>query len=189
MFRTVDPPKGEFPFIRIKMSSTETWATFRDFHERCREQAIKGGGWEMWGRANQNALMLAGIISVGINPKNPLITESLAQWATAFMDWASHRWTMRVEDSSSRSVIETSSKLIERIVRNAASYEGRTGGRSSELAAVRRGLMPRSLLSRLCRHMRGRDLQDGIDSLLSSDLIAQGEAEGVDCIWIKAPPR
>ena len=39
-FRTVDPPNGEFPFIRIKMESTETWATFRDFHERCREQSI-----------------------------------------------------------------------------------------------------------------------------------------------------
>lgn len=186
-FRTVDPPNGEFPFIRIKMNSTETWAIFRDFHERCREQSIKGGGWEMWGRANQNALLLAGIIAVGINPRNPLITETLAQWATAFMDWASHRWTQRVEDCSSRSVIEASSKLIERIIRNAQSYEGRSASRPAELAAVKRGLMPRSLLSRLCRHMRGRDLEDAIDSLASSDLIAVGEAEGIDCVWIKSP--
>lgn len=187
MFRTVDPPKGEFPFIRIRMSSTETWAIFRDFHERCREQSIKGGGWEMWGRANQNALVMAGIIAVGINPKAPTITESIAQWATSFMDWASHRWTMRVEDCSSRSIIESSSKLIERIVRNAASYEGRTHGRAAEARAVKRGLMPRALLTRLCRHMRGRDLQDGIDSLVTSDLLAAGEAEGIDCIWVKNP--
>ncbi len=187
LFRTVDPPPGEFPFIRIKMSSTETYAIFRDFHERCREQSIKGGGWEMWGRANQNALILAGIIAVGVNPKNPVITESMAQWSTAFMDWASHRWTQRVEDCSSRSVIETSSKLIERIIRNAASYTGRAAGRAAEAAAVGRGLMPRSLLVRLCRHMRGRDLEDAIDSLVSSDLVAVGEAEGIDCVWVKNP--
>jgi len=186
-FRSIDPPKGEFPFIHIKMNSTETYAIFRDFHERCREQSIKGGGWEMWGRANQNALLLAGIVSVGINPKNPVITESLAQWATRFMDWASHRWTQRVEECSSRSVIETGSKLVERIIRNAASYTGRTAGRAAEAAAVGRGLMPRSLLTRLCRHMRGRDLEDAIDSLISSDLVATGEAEGIDCVWIKTP--
>lgn len=184
-FRGVDPPKGEFPFIRIRMSSTETWAMFRDFHERCREQSIKGGGWEMWGRANQNALILAGIVSVGINPKGPVITERIAQWATSFMEWASGRWTSRVEDCSSRSSIESSSKLIERIIRNAASYTGRAAGRIPELAATRRGLMPRSLLIRLCRHMRGRDLEDSVESLISSDLVCSGEAEGIDCLWIK----
>ncbi len=47
---------------------------FEHLHERARELSIKGGGWEMWGRANQNALLLAGIVAVGINAKQPLIT-------------------------------------------------------------------------------------------------------------------
>lgn len=187
VFRGIDPPKGDFPFIRVKMASTEVWAMFRDFHERARELSVKGGGWEMWGRANQNALILAGIVAVGINPKAPVITENVAEWATSFMDWASSRWTARVEECASRSVTEQASKLVERIIRNAGAYIGRAAGRANELRALRRGLMPRTLLVRLCRHLRGRDLEDAVDQLIASDLIAGGEAEEIDCFWVKVP--
>lgn len=184
-FKHIEPPKGDFPFIRIAMESTEVWAMFRDFHERSREQSIKGGGWEMWGRANQNALILAGTVAVGINPKRPVITEGVAEWATKFMAWASDRWTARVEECSSRSAVESASKQMERIIRNAVAYKGRAAGRPSELRAIEAGLMPRSLLVRLSRHLRGRDFEDAIEQLVASDLVVSGDYEDIDCIWIK----
>lgn len=184
-FKHVEVPKGEFPFVRVRLESTEVWAMFRDFHERSREHSVKGGGWEMWGRANQNALILAGIVAVGINPKRPVITESTALWAIRFMDWASRRWTMRVEECSSRSVVETASKQIERIIRNATHYRGRAAGRPEELRAIERGLMPRTLLVRLSRHLRGRDFEDAVEQLIASDLIVAGESDEIDCYWIK----
>lgn len=184
-FRDVDPPKGEFPFIKIKMSSVETWAMFRDFNERARELSIKGGGWEMWGRANQNALILAGIVAIGINTKAPIITESIAKWAIAFLDWSSNRWASRVEECSSRSLAEIASKQLEKYIRHASSYASRSYGRPAEMEVLERGLMPRSLLIRLCRHLRGRDFEDAIDQLIASDIAVCGDVEGIEAYWIR----
>lgn len=184
-FRSIDPPKGDFPFIRVRMESTEVWALFRDFNEKAREFSIRGGGWEMWGRANQNALILAGLVSVGINAKAPLITEAIAKWATGFMAWSSHRWAARVEECSSRSHAEIASKQVERYIRQANVYRGRAFGRPLEMEIIERGLMPKSLLMRLCRHLRGKDLEDTIDYLIASDIIVAGDVEGKEAYWIK----
>lgn len=195
-FRSIEPPKGDFPFIKIRMSSTETWAIFRDFNEQSREFAVRGGGWEMWGRANQNALILAGIVAIGINARKPIITESIARWAIRFLEWSSNRWTSRVEESSARSTVEVASKYVEKAIRHAVNFKGRAFGRPGELRALERGLMPRALLIRLCRHLRGRDFDDSIDQLVASDLIVCGEIEGREVYWIRnsasnepPPPR
>lgn len=184
-FRAIEPPKGDFPFIRIKMSSSETWAMFRDFNERAREFSIKGGGWEMWGRANQNALILAGIVAVGINPKTPVITEAIAKWACDFLDWSSHRWTSRVEECSTRSPTEVASKQIERYIRHARHFRARSTGRPMELEIINRGMMPKSLLMRLSRNLRGKDLEETIEYLIASDIIVCGDVEGKEAYWIK----
>lgn len=183
--RAVEPPKGDFPFIKIKMSSTETYALFRDFNERAREFSVRGGGWEMWGRANQNALILSGIVAVGINPRAPTITEEIAKWATEFMDWSCQRWAARVEECSSRSNAEIASKQVERYIRQARAYRARALGRPHEVTILDRGLMPKSLLMRLCRHLRGRDFDETIDYLIASDLIISGEIEGHEAYWVK----
>lgn len=184
-FRTIEPPKGEFPFIKIRMSNTEVWAMFRDFNERAREFSVKGGGWEMWGRANQNALILAGIVAVGINPKAPIITEAIAQWATTLISWSSHRWAARVEECSSRSVAEIASKQIERYIRQAVNFKSRAYGRPMEMEILDRGMMPKSLLMRLSRNLRGKDLEETLDYLVASDIIVCGDIEGKEVYWIK----
>lgn len=184
-FQSVSTPKGEFPFVKVRLSSTETYAIFRDFNERAREYSVKGGGWEMWGRANQNALVLAGLVAVGINPHKPVITEANAHWACAFMTWASNRWTARVEESSARSSAEVASKYMEKVIRSAEHFRARAYGRTQELKAVDRGFMPRTMLIRLCRHLRGRDFEDAIDQLIAADIVTQGDIEGIDCYWMK----
>lgn len=184
-FREVDPPRAEFPFVKVKMSSSETWAMFRDFNEKARELSAKGGGSEMWGRANQNALVLSGIVAVGINHKSPIITETIATWAIRFMEWSAKRWMARVEECSSRSLAEVASKQMERYIRGVKSYRNRSLGRPQEIEAIDRGLMPRSLLARLCRHLRGRDFEDALDQLVASDIITIGDIEGREVFWVK----
>lgn len=183
-FRLVDPPRGEYPFIKIRFDAAGTVAYFRDFNERCRELCTRGGGWEMWGRTNQNALMVAGIVAIGINPRKPLITDEVAKWACDLVQWASHRWAARVEECSSRSSIESASKGIERIVRNASTYVGRAKSKT-EAALLRKGWMPRGMLTRLNRHLRGRDLDDAINQLVLGGIVGQSEEDGLEIYWIK----
>ena len=182
-FRHVDLPKGEDPFVRIKFDGNEPWALFRDFNDECRELAIRGGGWEMWGRTNQNALILAGLVAVGCNPLKPIITSSIAKWAIGFLSWSSNRWTLRVEDSSARTVTEVYSKHIERLIRNGPGMIHRC--LQGEEPVLKRGLVPRSMIARLSRHLRGRDLDDALHQLVMADLVGTGDIEGVEVYWAK----
>lgn len=184
-FAKIKAPEGSKGFRYIRFETSECYHMFTDFNEYARERSAKGGGWEMWGRANQNALILAGTVAVGINPRNPLITERIAQWSHDFIRFCCERWIVRVEQSSSRSAIEAGSKHIERLIRNAREFRYRSFGRPGELALIDRGLMPRSLLIRLSRHLRGKDLEDVLQQLLSADMIATRDLEGHTVYWIK----
>ncbi len=186
-YRELKPPTngGEFPVIHVHFETVAAHNMFRDFHRRCREMAVRGGGWEMWGRANQNALILAGIVAVGISPKQPLITTAIAAWATKFLEWCSDRWVQRIEECSARSMAEAGSKFIERTIRNARSFEHRTLGHPGEVRMLRRGYMPRALLMRMSRHIRPKEFEESIGSLVTMSIACFGEVDGVECYWIK----
>jgi hypothetical protein len=188
-FVRVKPPEGGSKFLYIRFETGECYRMFTDFNEYARERSQKGGGWEMWGRANQNALILAGTVAIGINPHNPLITERIAQWAHDLIRFCCERWIIRVEQSATRTSIEAGSKHIERLIRNAKEFRYRAYGRPTELRLIERGLMPRSLLIRLSRHLRGKDLEDVIAQLISADMIATREIDGVDTYWVKDAER
>lgn len=172
-------------FVRISFETNEAYRIFQDFNEYCRENSVKGGGWEMWGRSNQNALICAGLVAIGINAKRPKITERIANWAVQFITWCSERWSMRVEQSSSRSVVEAHSKFVQRMITTVKHLRHRAAGRPAEIQLIDRGLMPRSLLIRLSRHIRGKDLDDVISQLIVADIIAAGEVQDNECYWIK----
>lgn len=180
----VKRPNGT-DFVRISFETNEAYRIFQDFNEYCRENSVKGGGWEMWGRSNQNALICAGLVAVGINPKRPKINERIANWAVQFITWCSERWSMRVEQSSSRSVVEAHSKFVQRMITTVKHLRHRAAGRPAEIQLIDRGLMPRSLLIRLSRHIRGKDLDDVISQLIVADIIAAGEVQDNECYWIK----
>lgn len=183
-YEKIKRPNGT-DFVRITFETNEAYRIFQDFNEYCRENSVKGGGWEMWGRSNQNALICAGIVSIGINPKRPVINERIANWAVQFITWCSERWSTRVEQSSSRSVVEIHSKYIQRIITTVKQLRHRASGRPAELKLVDRGLMPRSMLIRLSRHIRGKDLDDVISQLIVADIIATGEVDDYECYWLK----
>lgn len=186
----IDPGSSDSDgFIRVNFSNQEAFEIFADFEIAAREWAHKEeGSGEMWGRANQNALIYAGIVAVGCDAKHPLITPEIAQWAVEFVTFSVERWIQRIEQSSSRSVTEQASKTVERLIRGVRNFK-HLAKHGQELELVKDGKMPRALLTRMCRHLRSRDLDDVLAQLCLADLIGASDEEGIDCYWAKQVVR
>jgi hypothetical protein len=180
------PTNGAGPFRKIKFDSTATWNKFRDFDYESRTAAFQTDVSGLHGRANQNALILAGIVAVGVNPKRPMITESIAEWSMKLVRWSTEHWKRRVEESSSRSIVEQRSKTVERYIRHVQEFAHRAKTDTKMRDLMRGNLMPRSMLTRLCRHITARDLDDVLSQLVMADLIAQGEVNDTEVWWCKA---
>jgi Bifunctional DNA primase/polymerase, N-terminal len=181
MKRIQKPQNG---WIRVRMEDTQVFSRFRDFDHEARQHAFGGGGGELWGRANQNALILAGVLAIGINPRAPVITRELVDWALDFMRWSCRRWEIRVDDSSARTWVEKRSKGVERIIREPMKQvNARTSAKYLKL--MERGLIPRGIIARACRHLTARDLEDTLNQLTAADLIACGDEGGIEVFWSK----
>jgi hypothetical protein len=178
------PTNGTTHFRKVKFDNMHVWNQFRNFDEEARKNAFYSDNNGVWGRANQNALILAGLVAVGVNPKNPHITEEIATWATKFTRWSVGRWKRRVDESSSRTVVEQRSKAVEKYIQHVREFAHRA--KQPNLAALMTdGLMPRSMLTRLCRHLSSRDLDDVLAQLTVADLVATGEVKNTEVFWHK----
>lgn len=184
-----DPSRGLDGFLSIGFESQEAYEIFNDFQVAAREAAAKESGQgEMWGRANQNALLYAGIVAVGISPHQPMITQEIAQWSVEFVSWSVERWIARIDQSASRSVTEAASKMIERLIRGVRDLVSASRD-EKEALLVLKGKMPRSMLARLCRHLKAKELDDVLSSLLLGDIIGTSEENGTENYWIKKAIR
>jgi hypothetical protein len=179
------PTNGSGPFRKIKFDSTATWNRFRDFDYESRTAAFQSDVSGLHGRANQNSLILSGLVAVGVNPKNPVITESIADWAMKLVRWSTEHWKRRVEESSSRTIVEQRSKTVERYIRHVREFAHRAKADKKASKLMTEGLLPRSMLTRLCRHITARDLDDVISQLIVADLIATGEVNDTEVFWCK----
>lgn len=181
----VEPPKTDYPFLKVKFDDNNVWNKFREFETEARTLAFNEGVGEMWGRANQNALILAGIVAVGINPRAPRITSQVADWAIQLVRWSCGCWTARLEDSASRTFVEKRSKVVERYIRNCKKYSTKNHYGKKYVSLLNRGFMPKTLLVRLCRHLNTREMDDTVNQLLGADLIATGEVDDMEVYWPK----
>lgn len=181
----IDPPKGDYPFMKVRFDDNRVWNKFLDFETEARTFAFQEGVGEMWGRANQNALILAGLVAVGVNPRHPRITAEIADWAMKLVKWSCSCWTARLEDSSSRTFVEKRSKVVERYIRGCRKYIDRTNFSKKCRSLLERGLMPKSILTRLCRHLNPKELEDTVNQLIGADLIATADIEDVEVYWPK----
>lgn len=179
------PMNGDTTFRKVKFESTTVWNMFRDFDYESRTNAFQNDGTGVWGRANQNALILAGIVAIGVNPKAPRITESIADWSLRVIRWSTERWKHRVEESSSRTIVEQRSKTVERYIRHAREFTSRAKTDKKALDLLTQGMMPRSVLTRLCRHLTARDLDDVLNQLTVADIVACGEVQDTEVFWPK----
>jgi len=176
-------PKGDRTVIRFK--NTEAFAIFDDFAENCRTRIKLAEANEVWGRANQNALIVAGIAAVGVNPKKPVIDADTARWAVKLISWSIESWALRVEELSTSTFRETHSKKIENLIRNPQSLIN-TRTRASQKSLLSKGFVPKSVLTSKCRGLMSRDIDDILDQLLTIGLIGTGEEDdGTTIYWAK----
>lgn len=180
------PTNGAGPFRKVKFDSTATWNLFRDFDYESRKSAFQSDVSGLHGRANQNALIVAGLVAVGVNPKRPIITESIAAWSMKLVRWSTERWKRRVEESSSRTIVEQRSKTVERYIRHVHEFTHRAKTDKKALKLMNGGYLPRSMLTRLCRHLTARDLDDILNQLIVADLVATGEVDDTEVFWMKS---
>jgi hypothetical protein len=174
-------PEGEF--IDVEYADQVAFDTFKDFQaHQFFEQDKPERGSEMWGRAHQNALIIAGIVAVGVDPVRPLITREIALWATNFSKWSVERWIVRVDQSSSRSYTEQHSKDVERIINQVRRWKFEVKD-ERERRLIERGLCPKSFLARKCRHIKIRELNEILTSLIDARLIGSSVVEERDVLW------
>lgn len=183
-FQKIKLPEGEFK--EIGFGDYESWETLNDFRTYSREAGSKVEvGSQLWGRAAQNALIIAGLVAIGIDPHKPRITRDIAQWAIDISSWSVERWLTRIDQSSSRSFIERDSKTVERIIRNPAMYRWIAAGNAKELELIGRHLCPKSLILRVCRHIKAKDLNDILTHLVLAELVCGSEVDDRDCYWAR----
>jgi hypothetical protein len=177
-----EPRKGR---TIIRFNGVESFAMFDDFAEQARKRIQTGEVNDIWGRANQNALLVSGIVAVGINPKRPRITPEIAEWAIRLISWSIESWMLRIEDLSTGGFRETHSKKIEGIIRNPkALINKRT--RANQKSMLQKGLVPKSILTAKCRSLNSREIEDIVEQLMTIGLIGSSEQDdGTIVYWPK----
>jgi hypothetical protein len=175
----------EEQFLKIRFGTNATYNLFKDFQIESRKRAAQEGTNEMWGRATQNSLILAGIIAVGVDPKKPEIDEKMGEWAIDFCRWSFNQWSMRLGELGNRTRVSEHSKQVERIINNPRAYLDRFRNRKNLAGLLELGLMPRSVLTRLTRHLASRELDEVLKTLVEAELIENGEKNNCEVYWAK----
>jgi hypothetical protein len=155
----------------------EAFIAFRAFRDEASKRCAGGEAIDtLWGRANQNALILAGLLAVGTDHKKPRVTKANATWAIQFMRWSISTWGARLEGSVSRNFTEANSKKIESIIKDARKYSAKAK-KPTWKKLLSQGYMPKSFLVQKSRHLRGPELEEAIRSLEEGGLIGSGETD------------
>jgi hypothetical protein len=162
-----------------------SYAAFRDFDNYARERAALGDEHEIWGRANQNALILSGIIAVGVNPRRPVIVREVAEWSTRLITWSINCWLTRIGQTVSSGRREKQSKKVEQLIRRAKSLSHRAGKKERDVMEMKSGRMPRAVLMRLTRELNKRELDDILDQLVEGALIGESDDNDYVTYWPK----
>lgn len=172
------------PFINVMWDSQRTFNKMQAFREEVRKYSdLETSSGEIYGRAWQNALILAGLLAVGVDYKKPVITEDMTEWAINFIKWSCNAWMIRIDASSARSLVERHSKTVERMVREP--YAFRKYAKKNDIPFLTRALMPKSMLYRMCRHMKAREMDEVVSALIEADVIGVGEKNDVEIYWFK----
>lgn len=180
--RRHEPKRGR---TKIRFQNVATFSMFDDFAEQCRSRIKTSEHNEVWGRANQNALLVAGIVAVGVDHKKPRITPEIASWAIKLISWSIESWAQRVEELSTTTFREQHSKKVEAIIRNPKGLITKRT-RATQKSLLMKGLVPKSVLTGKLRALSSREIEDILDQLIAIGLVGQTEQDdGTVVYWPK----
>ncbi len=172
LLRDHEPMDGDF--TDVKFSDTRTFTAFQEFEEVSRRRAM--GGQHTWSRANQNALILAGIAAVGIDSRRPVIDIDLGKWAIQLVSWSNDCWDEKLRmTAASDSYTEKDSFKIERIINNPFKYAEQKANSAPQRLLLREGFTPHSVITRNTRGIDSKRRTQILDDLHEAGLVGSTE--------------
>lgn len=178
--RDTPRPVGD-GFRTIRWGSVSVYNRMREFSNEMRTLAAREEFGELYGRAAQNAILVAGIVALGQSAGS--ISQGVCDWSIGLIEWSLGRWRSRFEGQLANTRIEADSKRVEQIISKARAMADKKGLNAKTRSLLSRGLMPRSLLVRSIRWVNARDLDLHIATLVAGELIAKGEIDGNEVYW------
>ena len=177
-----DPHGKNEGFTEIPFDTTRTYSRFREFEEISRRRGARG---ELtWVRSNQNALILAGLLAVGVSPHQPVIDSDMADWAIKLVSWSNQCWTEKLRlTASGEDPYHRDSAKVMRIISNPQKYIHQKMLASQRLC-LRDGVMPHSLLLRRSK-LKARQLEEILDTLTESEEIGSTEQHDNTCYFVR----
>lgn len=170
--RDHEPSDGDF--TEVKFADTRTFTAFQEFEEVCRRRATQGQS--AWGRANQNALIIAGTAAVGVNAIHPRIDIDLCKWAIQIVTWSNDCWDDKVRlTAASDSYTEKDSFKIERIINNPQKYVNQKGNTSNQRISLQHGFTPQAVITRNTRGLDPKRRLQILDDLHEGGLVGSTE--------------
>ena len=168
LLRDHEPQDGDF--TQVKFADTRTYVAFQEFEENSRRRSM--GGQSTWARANQNALIVAGIAAIGIDPHRPVIDNDICKWAIKLVTWSNNCWEEKVRmTAASDNYTEKDSFKLERIVNNPQKYVNQSGNTSNQRVALQHGFTPHAVIVRNTRGLDTRRRDQILEDLHEGDLI------------------
>ena len=173
-------------FTEIVFEDTDTYTRFDEFEESSRRRSRKD---ETWGRANQNALILAGTAAVGVDVNRPVITADIATWAIRLVAWSNECWASKMQFvASGNSYVEKNALRVEAVISQPMKYIDQKSNTSDQRLAMKNGMMPHSVLTRQTNRTIERYKREQIiNDLLDADVIGTTEAYNNVCYFVKSP--
>lgn len=175
------PKDGDF--TEIKFADMQTFTRFDEFEETCRRRARND---ETWGRANQNALILAGLAAIGCDPHRPVITPALASWAFKFVAWSNDCWSDKLRfTATGHSFTEKHAKRIQSILAQPEKYIQQKTNSPNQKLALKNNLVPEAVLKRNTTNIKVHEREQLLGDLLDMELIGTTEAYENVCYFLK----
>jgi hypothetical protein len=167
-------PDGDFTMIPFK--DGKTYNKFREFEEIARRRTLKGD--DTWSRANQNALILAGLAAVGMDPHKPVIDQDIARWAMQILTWSINCWTERIHMMGGDSRDDREWHKVERLIVHPADFLhlAKEGKQHKQLKLMKQGYVPWSVLLRGTK-IPSRRLTEIVNDMTEAQVVASTEKE------------
>jgi hypothetical protein len=120
----------------------------------------------MWARLYETSLRVAGVVAVGMNPENPIITMDVMRWAARLATWSTARITLNIEERMCESPFDAACKKAMEFV---ASADGYLANDARYSKYTRQG-MPHGKLMQLMK-MERSEMRKVIDFLLETGVV------------------
>ena len=182
--RTLRDHESGDEFTKIPFKDGKTFASFQEFEEIARRRTLKKDF--TWARSNQNALILAGLAAVGMDPHRPVIDMDISRWARQIVTWSNDCWADRIRLVGGETRADQEWFKVERIIDRPADFLHLAAHQSQrkQLALMKQGYVPWSVLMRGTR-LGKKKLVEVLSDMHEAQTVASIDKDDNPCYFSK----